>query len=312
VGKKKKYRMPFLIGIFTFVYLLVTYEAPLREQASLFTSALISPFKKPLPKDYRLSQLELENILLKNQISTLKHLTQEKNRILNISPESESSLFRPQKEIFCGRIVLKNKSTYDYTFWIDLGRKNCPAIGKNSPVCFGPHAIGVVEYVGARTARVRLISDPKLQPSVCAIRGSATSSWITDTLKALAQDERLQTDSAKRAFSVLTQQLAPSGPTQFLAKGYLEGIHRFQGKNLFKVSGFHKDFPLKGGDRLITSGLDGVFPKGLLVAKVVEILAHKPAELTYSLWAEPLYTPLDLPFVFILPPLDIAEDLEVQ
>lgn len=59
------------------------------------------------------------------------------------------------------------------------------------------------------------------------------------------------------------------------------------------------------GDLLVTSGMDGIFPEGLKVAKVHSIMPLTEGAFTYELYAVPTASDiLDLNFVTILPPQD--------
>ena len=62
---------------------------------------------------------------------------------------------------------------------------------------------------------------------------------------------------------------------------------------------------LQTGDLLITTGLDGLFPRGLKVATVVEVFPLQEGDYYYELLAEPLVDLWqDFSYVYILPPLE--------
>lgn len=125
--------------------------------------------------------------------------------------------------------------------------------------------------------------------------------------------------------------MGKTGEEEYLAKGELHGssapFWRSRGISL-KGIGFNFDYPdeegpsrdlkngrptgnsagaiplLKEGDLLVTSGLDGVFPQGLLVATVSSIAPLKEGSYAYEIEARPLASNLnDLQAVFILPSL---------
>ncbi len=61
---------------------------------------------------------------------------------------------------------------------------------------------------------------------------------------------------------------------------------------------------LRENDLLITSGLDGIFPPGLHVGRVINIKPLKPGGYSYDLEATPSAGDLaDLTFVYVLPPV---------
>jgi rod shape-determining protein MreC len=280
------------------------FDGGFREELSLFTKALKAPFVSPPKQNALLEQLKLENTLLNNQLSSLKCLLQEKNRLLHISDTSANSLYKPTSEIAIAQILIKDLKPSSFTFWVDIGSNTCQFIGKGSPVCFGPYALGIIDYVGKRTSRVRLIADPKLQPSVTAIRGQAARSWMTDILDAFKADEKLQKNTSQRAIQLIQNELQSGALSEELENGYLTGQKRHAGQELLRGEGFSKESSLQVGDRLITSGLDGMFPKGLIIGKIIEMTPPPPGALSYGVWIKPIYTKKRPPYVYILPPME--------
>ena len=70
-------------------------------------------------------------------------------------------------------------------------------IGKNSPVVVDGSLVGVVEYVGKRSSRVRLITDSGLISSVRALRGSFQDNNLAKTSKLLFDMVNLREDLFK-------------------------------------------------------------------------------------------------------------------
>ena len=61
---------------------------------------------------------------------------------------------------------------------------------------------------------------------------------------------------------------------------------------------------IEEGDLLVTSGLDGLFPKGISVAITTKVMPLKQGSFAYEIEAQPTAPSLnDLKFVFILPSL---------
>lgn len=304
-------RAVIVLGLITSFGLLQRFDGGVREELTLFTRALKAPFMSAPKDNVQLEQLKLENALLNNQLANLKCLLQEKNRLLHISDTSADTLYKPTSEIAIAQVLVKDLRPSSFTFWVDIGSNTCSFIGKGSPVCFGPYALGIIDYVGKRTSRVRLITDPKLQPSVTAIRGQAARSWMTDILDAFKADEKLQKSASKRAIQLIQSELQSGIPSIELASGYLTGQKRHVGEELLRAEGFSKDVALQVGDRLITSGLDGMFPKGLIIGKIVEMTQPLPGALSYGAWIRPIYSKKRPPYVYILPPLEaFIEDEE--
>src|SRR5258708_1966782 len=70
----------------------------------------------------------------------------------------------------CGEKLFLNSST-------GMNEEENQALGnaiiaKNSPVVLGASLVGVVDFVGKKQSRIRLITDSGLSPSVRAVRGA--------------------------------------------------------------------------------------------------------------------------------------------
>ena len=215
------------------------------------------------------------------------------------------------------------------------------AISKNSPVLLGNAIVGVVDFVGIHQSRVRLITDSGIKPSVRAVRGDSQRRLLLENLS-LAKDNLLRhsgllADTDVKAIIDSIDRILPKmhveEKTWYLAKGEIYGrsqpLWRSPGQVL-KGIGFNYDFPdeegpardlrtgkaqnsqlklpvmslLKVNDLLETTGMDGVFPKGLLVAIVTKIEPLKEGDYYYELEAKPAAGNLDeLSLVFVVPPV---------
>ena len=214
-------------------------------------------------------------------------------------------------------------------------------VAVDSPVVVGSALVGVVEQVEKTKCRVRLITDSGLAPSVRALRGEEQSRVFLDQLTALKTTLELQEElkgctRAEKEMLTLIEQMRNESTgaheSAYLAKGELFGssnpLWRSRG-NLLRGVGFNYDFGdaegparnlrtgasldgslpseplLRGGDLLVTTGFDGVFPAGLHVARVTEIGRLREGASSYELTAEPIIPHLDhLETVFVLPPLE--------
>jgi rod shape-determining protein MreC len=219
--------------------------------------------------------------------------------------------------------------------WVNVGEDDNEAvgsciIGKNSPVLSDGALVGVVDYVGKKQSRVRLITDSGLSPSVRVNRGAIRNRELEHQLQTLthqleARDDFFPTDDEKKKFladlDILKERCGTSNwEDGYLAKGEIHGssapLWRSRGP-ILKGVGFNYDFPdeekrknekgvpvLKEGDVLVTSGLDGVFPAGLLVGTVLSIEPLKEEDFSYNIEVRPAANHLnDLQTVFILPSL---------
>ncbi len=238
---------------------------------------------------------------------------------------------------FCvAEVIYHPRSSWHHSLWINQGNQNTNLpfpITKNCPVVVGDVVIGVIDYVGANTSQVRLISDTNLHPSVRVVRDYPNTSDLAASIlriqEALHKNNTLLpkpelTVTLNKLLDCLYSSL-PSSHSERLAKGELQGALSSQSPTLLKGVGFNYEFDdeegerrdlrtgqftgeeqkkslLLPGDTLETSGLDGVFPRGLKVARVVQVFPLEEGAVSYSITAESLATTFpDLEYVSILP-----------
>lgn len=270
-----------------------------------------------------LAQLESENLLLRNEISKLRALLEQ---LAYAPPETPSSLVVAQ-------VIYRDPSSWSSAVWVDVGSEQTPLVQKDSPVLLGKALVGVVDYVGKRHSRVRLLTDASLHPSVRAVRGNPQNRVLLEHLYPLLRHMTVRKDlplSKEETLSlgkqlVELQERLTAGEGEggwYLAKGVLQG----SGTPLWKSSnqtlrgiGFNYDFAddkgpardlvsgkpldikssapslplLKVHDLLITTGLDGVFPPNLLVAEVSKVFPLREGAYTYEIEATPIVGNLD-------------------
>lgn len=229
-----------------------------------------------------------------------------------------------------GRILYRDPGSWSSSCWIDVGEENNQALGqtiiaKNSPVVAGSSLIGIIEFVGKRQSRVRFITDSGLKTAVRAVRGSILDRELALSLDNLIQKikkhPRLKNSSELSHLLALQGQLECRFDDGYFAKGEIFGssapYHRSL-KSKLKGIGFNCDVKdiegparnlqddavLQVGDFLLTSGLDGVFPPGLQVARVSKVFPLRGGAYAYDLEAEPTAGNIyDLTAVSVLPPL---------
>jgi cell shape-determining protein MreC len=284
----------------------ISFLAPLWETLIEFKYKITHPGVKKeqrmegeiaLSLEEQLSHLQVENQLLKNTVNELKEVN-EKQGIL--SPLSHHSKVLSLKAI-PAHIIFRPLDTWNSSCWINVGesdnqRYGEQVIAKNSPVLVSDSVVGVIDYVGHHQSRVRLITDSGLSPSVRVLRGSSL----------------------------------------YLAKGELRGVSgpAWRGQSqLLKGTGFNYDFDddkgeardlrtgkilsqpnstpipiLKVDDLLVTTGMDGVFPPNLQVARVSKIELLKEGDYFYELEAKPTAGSLDeLSVVFVTAPVGYSK-----
>lgn len=244
--------------------------------------------------DLRLEQLVLENQLLKNEISHLR---------LGSGGEELKDLLSFDFQIIPARVIFRSPSTWDNTLWINVGELTNKQLGKqvvqkNSPVIVKKSVVGMVDYVGNRQSRVRLITNSDLSLSVRVHRK------IGQEVRLLAKGE-LQ----GRAEQVGNREYILRGIGFNYDYGDKEGPARDLRTGIPEGKGGPAVLILKKGDLLVTSGLDGVFPAGLHVASIQKIFPLKEGDYYFELEARPTVENLDhLSTVFVLQPLGYSFD----
>lgn len=247
-----------------------------------------------------LQRLQLENQLLYSEIERLQEIVQHElflKEVDSVHTQEVQRYLALQMQSLPARVIFRSPNTWNSSIWINVGENDNKkldqvVIQKNSPVMMGMSIVGVVDYVGKHQCRVRLITDSGLNPSVRVSR---------------------------------------EGEAVLLAKGELCGcsqpMWRAQGKVL-KGTGFNYDFSdregeardlrtglpkeeksmpiplISPGDLLVTTGMDGVFPKGMHVAKVSEVAPLKEGDYFYEIEAIPTAGDLnEIDMVMVLPPM---------
>ena len=257
---------------------------------------------------------------LSEQIATFRSIGQG-SEVAERRAEEIKSLLQKKTMASLGRIIYRDPGSWSSTCWIDVGEENNVALGKsiiakNSPVISGSSLVGVVEYVGKRQSRVRLITDSSLKTAVRAVRGSIRERDVS--LLAQMLQDRLSKHPMKETLLEFQKNLPIKWEDGFFAKGEISGTSAPYFRSLkptLKGVGFNYNFAdeegasrntdkaiLQENDLLITSGLDGIFPPGLHVGKVTTVKPLKPGACFYDLEASPSAGDLsDLTFVYVLP-----------
>lgn len=259
-------------------------------------------------------RLKLENQLLQNEANRLKELYEQEFALLsqgledrlteiddglNISLDYRDrfirDLFQLKLLTLPARVIFRSPNSWNSSFWVDVGEENNISLGeqvvaKNSPVVLGDAIVGVVDYVGKKQSRVRLITDMGLNPSVRVFREG----------RLLAKGELSgKSHPLWRAHSQTLQGIGfnydfadSEGPARDLRTGEPQGV---KGPNL----------PiLLPNDLLVTTGMDGVFPAGFKAGTVISVKPLKEGDYYYGLEALPAAGNLEeLSLVFILPPI---------
>ena len=199
------------------------------------------------------------------------------------------------------RVIYRDAASWSSSLWINVGAHE--GIAKNSPVLSEGSLIGIVEHVEPSRSRVRLLTDSRLVPAVRTTRGAMQNRELATLLQAVAErievrSELFQYLEEKNLFVQLIQNLLGylgNLPEEgYLSRGELHGSSQalwHSKRPLLQGMGFHGEGgqapPLKEGDLLVTSGLDGVFPPDLNVAVVTNVLPPKRNGYVYEVEARP-------------------------
>lgn len=295
----------------------------------------------------RLEKAELENQMLRSELEKLRRWLISEQKIKQqmelwaklerdqgkVDPASAQLIERRlyylqtilQSELIAipSEVIYRDPSSWSSSLWISVGEEDNQVLGrdivaKNSPVVAGTVLVGLIDYVGKKQSRVRLVTDAGLVPSVRCVRGSSQGHEIkglSDSLiRHLEHEEKFSSLTA--ALKGLSSSFAKE-EDHYLAKGELHGssrsLWRRPGSSL-KGIGFNMHFPddekapdketplLQEGDLLVTTGLDGVFPPDLKVA-IVTSCSQRSGGYAYDLEAESLVPNLgELQTLFVLPP----------
>lgn len=224
------------------------------------------------------------------------------------------------------QVTFRPPFTTSTTLWITAKSD----IQKGAAVVKGDVLVGVIDYVGSNASRVRLVTDPNVQIAVRVLRPQSILAplyqdlrmWI-DYLAAMNLQAQ-QASLVKQLEQVCAEFKKEPLDSRPLAKGLVRGSGQLWNRryNLLEGSGFNytwvdsyletKDPRAKlvqEGDELVSSGLDGIFPQGLRVARVVKVQPEDPAQSIYRLQALPMISNFDdLSLVWVLPPFSKIDE----
>jgi rod shape-determining protein MreC len=324
---RKTITYPF-IGFGLFLFLLLNLPRGVYDR---IRAVAISPFYRPfimqegcdaarlqLENQHLRAQLEhayewlLSDVRMTEQLELLKEMDKKAEFVERAKQLRE--LLRMQMAATAAQVVYRDPSSWSSSVWVNVGEDR--KITKNSPVLADGALVGVIDYVGKKQSRIRLITDSALIPSVRVSRGLLQNRELAHQLQALGsliekREDLFATTADKEQFSRELRQLKEKSGKEwqdgYLARGEVYGssfpFWRSRSINL-KGIGFHFDGTngLKEGDLLVTSGLDGVFPPNLRVGNVLKVEPMKEGGYAYDIEVRPSVHNLnDLQTVFILP-----------
>lgn len=371
--RNKSYWRPLFIGLIALLSLISTPK-DVREKFREYTVQIFSPFwnlsskwqnhlerSSTVALKEEIARLRLDNQLLSEELSQMKELYFSEMPLFSELNELESSLhaenllsgyheklkeyLSTRMQAIPARVIYRLSSYWNSSLWVNVGEEdnqalNHPIIEKNSPVLAGSSLIGIIDYVGKKQSRVRLITDPSLNPSVRVARGKIQDHYLSDQIEALQRSLEWQKnlnltieerENIQKVLELLHSKTESTRKSYLLAKGELCGSSHIswrKGSNILRGTGFNYDFAdeigeardlrtgavkgkqksaitlLKPHDILVTTGYDGVFPPGLKVAEVTEVKMLDEGDYYYELEAISTAGNLDeISLVFIIPPL---------
>lgn len=230
-----------------------------------------------------------------------------------------------------GKVIFREPLLWNNFLWINLGEVQNKQIGeeiiaKDSPVVVGNKVLGVIEEVHETRSKVRLLTDPSLTVSVRVTRGKEQNLSLLESIEELlhrldARPELIDSDIAQTALYQLQESLAQDTENYHLAKGILQGSNSSLWRlpaHILQGFGFNYEFSdeegekidlrsqnppiIRIGDLLITTGFDGVFPKGLVTATVVAVEPLNPGDIFYKIRARAAIENIhEIEFVQVLP-----------
>ena len=312
--RRKSYKKYLVLG--SVLFLLMSLPTLFIESLRHRVVAIAFPFLRAAAskENAESKRLEAENHLLRVELSRLKVQLGEKSA---------------QPKVVTAHVIYRNPQSWGSTFWVDVGENR---VEKNSPVLSGSALVGLVDYVGQKQARVRLITDRGFKPSVRAVRGSLQNAQLFEHLESVLRHiqgrvdlplEEMDQLEMIASLEKLQRNLSLDHESWYLAKGILEGggspLWRSRSHSL-KGIGFNYDFAdekgdaraltseppiLQAHDLLVTTGLDGIFPPGLRVAEISKVMPLKEGAYAYEIEAIPVVKNLDsIQTVFIIPSIN--------
>lgn len=360
---KKEFTRYFIL--FLVLMTLLSMSTKTSERYRGFIAAIFAPLWSHLngnpPQKQENAASLIDNHLLTEEIGNLKEMVQQELQLISQwnatsgLKEAASALQKRHRlefqkllmqrmQALPAKVIFRSPSSWNSSLWINVGEENNLTAGKgvvskNSPVLANSAVIGVVDYVGKRQSRVRLITDSGLTLSVRASRGNPQCHKIHDSIERLITQltyskklfEEKACEELIQSLKKGKEKLLLDSDSHYLAKGEIHGSgHPLWRRDGFVLqgTGFNYDFSdeegpprdLRSGrvysfnseepslpilqlhDLLVTTGMDGVFPAGLPVAEVSKINLLKEGDYFYRILATPAAGNLeDISMVFVLP-----------
>lgn len=314
--RQKKIKISIYFGVFLGLILCLSvpetfYRGLQNRFVMVYSKITASKHKQVNDEAYR----DIQEVALLEKI----HLLEEQMQALhmqNFASPFFSEILSPYfKNLILGRVIYRDYSYWGSSCWVNVGKEH--GVKKNSPVVVRKFLIGLIDYVGEKQSRVRLITDVGMKPSVVAVRGGIHA-WVAleQLFSLISRIENLSDQKLEEKYASikLLKQAASHIHVDEENTFQLRGVLYGRGGALWQphasslhgdLFGFIKGKNLMPGDILITTGLDGIFPPGLLVAEITKILPETEGACCLRIEADSLAKNCSLESAFlILPPME--------
>ncbi len=277
-------------------------------------------------------ELVLSDSRLQKRMEELRQIDpQNENRSNNQRQIYLARLLQRELKAIPAKVIFREPTLWNNFLWINAGQVqnaelNESIIAKNSPVVVGNKVLGVIEEVHQTRSKVRLLTDPSLAISVRVSRGKEQNIAMLENIEELlcsleVRPDLLEGTLAQAALQQLQKSLMKDVGNHYLAKGILQGSNSSLWRlpaHILQGIGFNYEFSdeegekidlrsqnppiIRIGDLLITTGFDGIFPKGLVTATVVAVESLHAGDIFYKLRARAAIENIhEIEFVQVLP-----------
>lgn len=273
----------------------------------------------------------LSDSRLQKRIEELRQIIPYSTQGNNQRPIYLAKLLQQELKSIPGKVIFREPLLWNNFLWINLGQAQNKQIGehiiaKDSPVVVGNKVLGVIEEVHETRSKVRLLTDPSLTISVRVTRGKEQNLSLLESIEELlhrldVRSELLEGHAIQIALQQLQKSLIQDIGNYQLAKGILQGSNSSLWRlpaHILQGFGFNYEFSdeegekidlrsenppiIRIGDLLITTGFDGIFPKGLVTATVVAVEPLNAGDIFYKIRARAAIENIhEIEFVQVLP-----------
>ena len=171
------------------------------------------------------------------------------------------------------KILLRPLEKWSSSMWIQRPSLSAFPVEEDCPVVAGEQLLGLVEKVEGNACYVRLLGDPLMKVAVELADGETVpfSTWKLKTLR--GDVEGIQPPYWGENGNLMKGQL------------FLHPQDRLHLPHPLPLEKLSNDLM---NCRLVTSGLDGAFPKGLIVGKITKVITPLEGDCVFRFEAMPL------------------------